>query len=488
MDIKGWWEIQDAGRKRNIAIFGGLGALVVLLTVIPGKEPTQGPEAPSEVEVEILSDDMGQGDMAQFAAQIKVGEGERANIQLTLQRQEAKITQLTNALAAATSIADNPEQLGALVDEINRLKEDLEEMRESGVSGAGGQEKAPVQLVLGGDGSETPSAAGAASDPLTSPLTDFSDDEMESLTSYDPLARIKGAIDPEKTSPAKNDRGGRFNFMNDSTLERPAPQIVIEGNEETTQVAPRSGGSRPGQSSRDLRGEMLEDFETPVVYLPSGTLFEGVLLNGMDAPTSSTAAREPYPASIRLTSLAFLPNRFKTNVKGCFVGAAGFGRLDSERVHLRTETLSCVLRDGGVIDVKLEGYISGEDGKVGLRGTVVERTGQLLMRAALSGVGSGFSMALEPRQVQSVRTGNEAGGVEFDAPDFAEVAEIGAYKGASTAMEKLADYYLERAEQIFPIIEVDAMRKVTVHMTSGVALKPLENEVYGTLARNESRR
>lgn len=226
--------------------------------------------------------------------------------------------------------------------------------------------------------------------------------------------------------------------------------------------------------------------ENPEIYIPSGSMMEGVLLTGMDAPTGNGSASEPYPVTIRLTSLAHLPNRFTTNVRECLVLAAGFGRLDSERVHLRTEMLSCILNDNSVIDMPLEGYITGEDGKVGLRGTVVERTGQLLMRAGLAGLGSGFSEALKPQRVQSVQTGNAAGGIQFEPPDTGDVLTVGAYAGAATAMEKLSDYYLERADQIFPIIEVDAMRVVGIHLTAGVTMKALDGSVYGPLAKNEN--
>ena len=56
------------------------------------------------------------------------------------------------------------------------------------------------------------------------------------------------------------------------------------------------------------------------------------------------------------------------------------------------------------------------------------------------------------------------------------------------AMEKLADFYLQRADQIFPIIEVDAMRTVTVHLTAGVKLQTLDGGVHGALVKNESKR
>ena len=489
MNVSEWWELQESGRKKTYMVLAGLAAVFLVLWIIPTQEKKAAPTPVSDVEVDILGDDRGAGDMQQMAAEIAVMRNERDQMQRTVQQQGRRIQQLQNSLSAATNIAENPEQLGALVDEINRLKEDFEELRDNGIASGGSGTAPPVQLVLGGDENNGTLAGGAngAQPDLTNPFSDATSQDPGPIAQYDPLARIKGAIDDSAGSTKPSD--SRFNFMTDSNFERPPAKIIIEEPGSTTEQAPaRSGGSRPAQSSRDRRGEMVDGDEPPTIYLPSGTLFEGVLLNGMDAPTSSGSAREPYPATVRLTSLAFLPNRYRTNLRECFVGAAGFGRLDSERVHLRTETLSCVLNDGSVLDVGIEGYVTGEDGKVGLRGVVVERTGALLMRAALAGFGSGLAMALEPRQVNSVRTGENAGGIEFDAPKTSEVLEIGAYKGAATAMEKVADYYLERADQIFPIIEIDAMRKVTVHLTTGVSLNSVKNARFGTMAENKSER
>jgi conjugal transfer pilus assembly protein TraB len=135
-----------------------------------------------------------------------------------------------------------------------------------------------------------------------------------------------------------------------------------------------------------------------------------------------------------------------------------------------------------VVDIPLEGYITGEDGKVGLRGTVVERTGALLAKTALAGLASGLSFALQPRIQNSIQTGSEAGGIEYSQPDIGDMLESSAYAGVSQAMDQLAQYYLDRAEQIFPVIELDAMRTVNVHLTKGAALKPMDGATWGQLA------
>lgn len=486
--IKEWWELRDSGHQKIIMIVGGLVALFAVFSMIPGQEKTERNEPTAEVEVDLLNGDLGNADMNQLFAKMKVQEKELSELRRVQQQFSKRQQQQQNALSAATQIADNPEQLGSLVNEMNRLKEDIQELTQNGVTRSSNVAPPPVQLVLGGEDEATEVRLPADSSGGTGPADPFSSvtdqDDGNSITSYDPLSAIKGAIEENVTDNSKTP--GRFPFVKDSNFDRPAAKIVIEQRPVREEVRARTGGNRPGQTARDRRGELLDTAIAPVPYIPSNSLFEGVLLNGMDAPTSSGSAREPYPVTIRLTSLAFLPNRYTTNVRECFVGAAGFGRLDSERVHLRVETLSCVLHNGGVIDSTIQGYVTGEDGKVGLRGVVVERTGQLLMRAALAGLGSGFAEALRPQQIQSVRTGAQAGGIQFDAPKSSEVLEIGAYAGAAEAMEKLSDFYLDRADQIFPIIEIDAMRTVTIHLTAGLRLEPIQDATYSSTASNEA--
>jgi len=46
-----------------------------------------------------------------------------------------------------------------------------------------------------------------------------------------------------------------------------------------------------------------------------------------------------------------------------------------------------------------------------------------------------------------------------------------AISGAGEALERLASFYLEMAEQIFPVIEVDAGRGVEFILSRGLALR-----------------
>lgn len=215
------------------------------------------------------------------------------------------------------------------------------------------------------------------------------------------------------------------------------------------------------RSSADAGGARLTpavDEQTLGVYIPSGTMITGTLINGMDAPTGRSAMTNPVPVLVRIDADAILPNRFRVDVDACHALASGYGELSSERVHLRLASFSCVLPDGSVIDMPLEAYATGNDGKAGLRGRLVSKQGQVLAKASIAAVLDGVSRSLGPAQPVAYATG----GVSLEA---------GAVGGASTALDRIAQYYLEQADQIFPVLELDAMKKTTWVVVKGAEIK-----------------
>lgn len=479
MNITEWWELQESSRKRMIVVGGALAALLLVLWLIPTQERSSRPEPVVAPRVELLGDDRGQADLQTALSQLRAVQEQVNQMRRTNDAQQRRIQQLQNALSAATSLTANPEQLAGLVDEVNRLQQDLQELREQGVEGRQDRSGPPV-VVLGEQGRDSEEGEVRRNDqpPITDPFSDAGAGGRDPLTSYDPLERIRGAINERGREPRRRSEGSGV-FSREDRLDRPPPRIIIEEPEPPQPVQARTAGTRPTQTARDHRGELAQGEIPQEIYLPSGTMFQAILINGMDAPTGGGAARQPYPVAMRINSVAFLPNRYRTNVRECFLGGSGFGRLDSERVHIRTETLSCILNDGSVVDAQVEGYITGEDGKVGMRGIVVERTGALLARAALAGIASGLAEATRPQVRRSVQTGGQAGGISFDTPDTDQVLRVGAYAGVAGAMEKLADFYLDRAEEIYPIIELDAMRQATAHLTRGVHLRIMPDARHG---------
>lgn len=202
-------------------------------------------------------------------------------------------------------------------------------------------------------------------------------------------------------------------------------------------------------------------------YIPSGAFTRAILLGGLDAPTGGMSQRNPQPVLLRLMDNAVLPNFFRSRIKECFVVGAGYGDISSERAYIRTESLSCVMRDGTALDVPVKGYVTGEDGKAGMRGRLVSKQGQILANALMAGVASGIGHAFQ--QSATTLSVSPLGSTSTVEPEKQLQAGVG--MGVGRALDRLAQYYISLAEKVFPVIEVDAGRTVDVVLTQGVALQ-----------------
>ncbi|WP_166895576.1 TrbI/VirB10 family protein [Massilia sp. CCM 8734] len=234
----------------------------------------------------------------------------------------------------------------------------------------------------------------------------------------------------------------------------------------TVRVAPsrQADGLKTAAAGQAEQGGAKKTVKTTQNYLPPGMFGQALLLAGLDAPTGGQAQSNPHPVLLQLHDLAKLPNRYRYDWAQCLVTGAGYGDLSSERGYIRTETLSCVSKDGKVLDVPLKGYIVGEDGKAGMRGRLVSKQGQVLGNALLAGVVSGIGTGLE--RSSSIQSISPLGSTTSIKPGQEFQSGIGS--GVGKSLDRLASYYINLAEKMFPVIEVDAGRMVDIVITQGV--------------------
>lgn len=200
------------------------------------------------------------------------------------------------------------------------------------------------------------------------------------------------------------------------------------------------------------------------VYLPTGSMVSGVLLTGLDAPTGRAAQTMPIPVLARVKTEAILPSQYRSDVREAFILAAGFGDLSSERAYLRTERLSMILNNGEVIDIPVKMSAVGSDGKNGLRGRVVSKQGAVIGQALMAGMADGVSRAFGGR--------NSGFGRGSDLPSDSEMMVAGIGGGASSALDRIAAYFLSQAEAMYPVVEVDGGREITFILLEGTELVP----------------
>jgi len=204
--------------------------------------------------------------------------------------------------------------------------------------------------------------------------------------------------------------------------------------------------------------------------IPAGSFMDAVLLNGIDAPTGGNGQSQPIPILMRITNYAQLPNKWRSDVRNCFIEGEAKGDLSSDRAYIRVDKISCVTPAGKRITKSISGYVTGEDGKVGLAGRVVSKQGAMLARTLAAGFLQGVGQAFQQSQ-QTVSISPLTGGsTTTSALDGKTMLKMGIGGGMSKATEKLAEFYMNLAKEMFPVIEIDSGRNVNIVLLSGVSL------------------
>lgn len=214
-----------------------------------------------------------------------------------------------------------------------------------------------------------------------------------------------------------------------------------------------------------------EKKKTIETTIPAGSFAQTVLLSGLDASAAMTASSDPRPMLLRIIDFGTLPRRFQSDLKDCHCTASAFGDLSSERVYARLEKLTCLERTTGeIIETQVAGYIAGPDGKAGIRGIVASKDGQFLARSLMGGMFSGLSNVANPQNRRGMPNPFTPGGAGVPPISMTENFTSGMASGASSALDRLSQYYIDRAEQLQPVIQIAAGQVVDIVFTEGTPL------------------
>ena len=215
------------------------------------------------------------------------------------------------------------------------------------------------------------------------------------------------------------------------------------------------------------QSEVITPLRSPKNYVPAGTFARAVILGGADANASVNGQSDTSELIFRVLDNGIIPGGAHSHLKNCTVLASVYGDISSERGIVRLQHLSCTFHKKRILDIPVQGW-AFYSGKSGIKGVPVMRNGPVLMWAGLSGLLSGIGQSLS--QSQSVQS-TSALGTTTTVPT-SRIASSGLYSGAGTAMDKLANYYIKRADQYHPIIEIGAGNVATLVFEKGFSLNP----------------
>ena len=209
-------------------------------------------------------------------------------------------------------------------------------------------------------------------------------------------------------------------------------------------------------------------FKTKDLYMPAGTYSKAVIVSGIAASTATNAQGNPQPMMLRLVDNGNLPRGFKGRVKDAVLIGSCYGDISSERAYCRLETLSWVEPEGTTVEKKVEGWVFGEDGRAGLRGEVVDRSTEIARESFGAGLLSAAANFFKMESTRSVYPVSPFG--QTNAMSNKEALQGAGASGVGSALDRLADFSIKRAEQMQPVIVIASGRVVDIAFKEGVSL------------------
>ena len=243
-----------------------------------------------------------------------------------------------------------------------------------------------------------------------------------------------------------------------------------------------AGSKAVTQFDKNINGDLSKAkapsvFETSD-YVPPNAYAPGKVYVGVDAATGKAAQSDPQAAAFMIMGPArhvVIDGEIQeTDLTGCIVNGAARGDLSTERVFIKLQKMTCPLPNGRVSVQEVEGHVT-QLGKAGVRGTIVSRVGDQLNKAAIAGALSGIGQALGGAARGGVGVGS-GGGLIQEIPDAESLAIAAGGSGVSGAADTLAQYYIEQAKAIQPVVAMPTGVDVELVFISGFKARPTAEE------------
>lgn len=448
MNFPRWSELAP-GKKRLVMVVLALTAIIALVSIF-SKEPEDKPKRGAKDTIRHVLTNKNTRDIGidALVGNVKTTKADQNKLVRKLEKLEKELADVKSKAGASENIGGQMSQLKKELLEVKQrnkmLNREFQKLKRDSAK--------KIEQAMQHSAKQKPSPSNVNAAPEKGETTQQTSDVT--LDPNDPSSFFQKAPLPEP-STSRSRRKGRYKGDDESAESSVAPIKIVSVTESVEE---------------ESEAENDKDEERDGIYMPLGSILTGVTITGMDAPTSKGARKDPFPSLIRIQKEAILPNRFREDVRECFMILSGYGDMSSERAYLRSEAISCIRDDGAVIESSIKGYAVGEDGKAGIRGRLVSKQTAMIKQSLKAGFAKGFADALDTNPVPVVNT-NPSDSAIYQEVFNKNAVRSGFSSGASTAMEKVAQFYLDLAEGMFPVIEIDAGRQIEIVITKGQKLK-----------------
>ena len=276
-----------------------------------------------------------------------------------------------------------------------------------------------------------------------------------------------------KTNQALDDYQQRTAEIFKKMLEK-----MADGNQQQTAVsALPMPESQP--ISNDLTPQELESFgmeqmniEAPpepapekVAVIGAGDSVRVELLAGVNAPTDGT----PYPVVFKLVDAVNGPDGSNLPLGEARLIAASQGSITDSRALFRLTSLNVAMPDGSRKELKVDGWVVGEDGIRGLSGILIDPLGKALLGAGIAAGVQGFGAGLE--------TQNSTTSTNFLGISSTQITGSPLEYAAGSAIKGVGREYSgiirDRLAEMVPVVQVYSGRQATAVFSKSVTIPGL---------------
>jgi conjugal transfer pilus assembly protein TraB len=285
---------------------------------------------------------------------------------------------------------------------------------------------------------------------------------------------VNSSVYPNSTSPSSNPQ--HFPAAGGLADSPTSNNLSITFDSKNPQGSAAYGAKNTNKKKRKLLHLSNANYsdnstKSPDTYLPAGTYFKVVTAMGVVVGTGTNSSADPQPILLRIVDNGNLPGGLKGKVKDAVLIGTCYGSASAERAICRLKTLSWRDKSNRNIEKPIEGWIASEDGVQGIRAKIIDRSSEIAREAFGAGL---ISAAANFFKMQSTSG-------QFPVSPFGQTNALStgdALKGAvgggvGSAMDKLAEFSIKRAESMSPVAYVASGRVLDAVLMRGVDLSPI---------------
>jgi hypothetical protein len=233
------------------------------------------------------------------------------------------------------------------------------------------------------------------------------------------------------------------------------------------------------QSKTDTKEDTIAfaPFDLEEIISPAGSGARGVLITGVYATQGNA-----YPVLIEVVG-PFYETMRRTNDKlqNAFIIGEAVGDISSSRVYVRLQKISVYLEgEDRPRTFPVYGWVTDTDGgEYGVKGRVTRRDGSFLALAIISSFLGGVGEALQAAGTITTDITGGGGVYQTQQIDTTKIWEVAAASGLSRSAEQLSQRFMDRADELQPVVHVQPGIIIDVFLLQDLKKIPISIQEKG---------